>query len=71
MCAPADHKKVVMKDAESYFPEPSERVGGKISNAWAWHQVRARATTQTRPGAAGARVGTRLSLRRCMHAPSA
>ena len=55
MCAPADHKKVVMKDAESYFPEPSERVGGKISNAWAWHQVRAQ------PRSPSTRVGTHLS----------
>ena len=61
MCAPADHKKVVMKDAESYFPEPSERVGGKISNAWAWHQVRAQ------PRSPSTRVGTHLSLRDRMH----
>ena len=50
-----------MKDAESYFPEPSERVGGKISNAWAWHQVRAQ------PRSPSTRVGTHLSLRHCMH----
>ena len=50
-----------MKDAESYFPEPSERVGGKISNAWAWHQVRAQ------PRSPSTRVGTHLSLRDRMH----
>ena len=30
------HHKVVMKDVESYHPEDHDRVGGNISNAWAW-----------------------------------
>ena len=30
------HHKVVMKDAESFHPEDDGRVGGRISNAWAW-----------------------------------
>ena len=66
MCAPADHKKVVMKDAESYFPEPSERVGGKISNAWAWHQVRAR-----QPGPEQPEHGSELVSRCAAACPSA
>ena len=32
------HKKVVTKDAESFQPEPEDAIGGKSSNAWAWHQ---------------------------------
>jgi ectoine hydroxylase-related dioxygenase (phytanoyl-CoA dioxygenase family) len=32
------HKKVIMKDDSSFFEEPEGREGGKISNAWAWHQ---------------------------------
>ena len=32
------HHKVVMKDAKSFHPEPTDGVGGTVSNAWAWHQ---------------------------------